>query len=609
MTTEEIASLNPLEMLLFVAADERFVPEELAKTIKTASVLLEDAGANMSEQMKTRWKERVVAATAHCDNNDYGQAPEMQQLCNAALRALEGRFYEVVEKDYLMAGSCYEQAAKVSSLSYEELLNLAALLNLGVLKELKGDEGIQRMLWFGNFIYPPHAAKLWARAGDVYCRLQERITDAQQCYERGLEILRSSKTKFSTAPSDKVDEQWREWMCHLFLSLASTLAHSGEWEKAESVYRNAADVVFFNRQEKSNKEYRDIVNIIAKDIYIPWEVPESDVTPHITLSIPDNFKERLLRLEAELGQRAVDVLEEDFKKSEEGFPVPETYYLFAALSELYITLGEYEKCHEVFPHDDGFVDAYLSWTWDELDEALNGGGVPFAKHMENFSYARGMLQRPGYKEFSDQMKKQEESHQRQELRQIRMQRMLEGKELETIESTQSRLLKENPWLESAANIGSVVTAETIYSQLKRQNWGEMVMGYCNAVEEELKRFLYKEYLAFRRERFDDENYAEESERQKKQQSILHFIASLRKNNLRHQIWAQFASTKMKTHSEFLSNELPKLLEELVSLRGPSAHGTMKEREKAEKARNIVLGTQEKPGLLKRLVDLHQSCGG
>ena len=65
---------------------------------------------------------------------------------------------------------------------------------------------------------------------------------------------------------------------------------------------------------------------------------------------------------------------------------------------------------------------------------------------------------------------------------------------------------------------------------------------------------------------------------------------------------------MEAHSEFVANELPKLLEELVSLRGPSAHGAMKEREKAEKARNIVLGTPEKPGLLKKLIALCQSSG-
>jgi len=125
------------------------------------------------------------------------------------------------------------------------------------------------------------------------------------------------------------------------------------------------------------------------------------------------------------------------------------------------------------------------------------------------------------------------------------------------------------------------------------------------VEEELKQFLYKKYLDFHRDRFN-EGYGEESRRQKEKGSVLHFIASMMKNDFRCRIWEQFIATKLPEHREFLSKELPALLKELVGLRGSSAHGRMPERKKAVKAREVVLGTPGRPGLLERLVALSQS---
>jgi len=45
----------------------------------------------------------------------------------------------------------------------------------------------------------------------------------------------------------------------------------------------------------------------------------------VPFSIEAQKEDRLLRLKAELGQQALDVLRAEFEKSEEGFPVPETH--------------------------------------------------------------------------------------------------------------------------------------------------------------------------------------------------------------------------------------------------------------------------------------------
>jgi hypothetical protein len=134
------------------------------------------------------------------------------------------------------------------------------------------------------------------------------------------------------------------------------------------------------------------------------------------------------------------------------------------------------------------------------------------------------------------------------------------------------------------------------------------MGYCNAVEEELKQFLYKEYLAYYAEKYN-EGYEEESRRQREKGSVLYFIANVTTNTMKNQIWNQFVDARFPEQKEFLLNQLPQVLAELSNPRNPSAHGKMPERKKAERTREIVLGMSGKPALLERLVALHQSHGG
>jgi len=605
---ERSALFNPLKLLLLVVADGRCVPEELAKTINTSYVLLEDLREKMNDQLRLRWKERVAELRIHNDSNRYGQSIEMQRLYAAALEALEGRFYEVAEKDYSLTVARYEEAIKAMSLTSVGQLPLVSQMLQQELQQSISKSAHDEIIQIANVGHALNSglvvAGLWDWAGDAYSHVEGKKGDVRGCYERGLETLGNN---------EKLEElyEWRRAMSgHLSLSLATVLlAHFDEWEKAKTLIKNAADVVFFKRQERSNKEYLDVCKILvceSSDDGAPSQT--SPVTPHIQAPVSQKYRESLSRLQAEIGQRALDTLREDYEKSDEGFPVPETYYLIGVLGELYIQLKEYDKCANlIVGNKSKFDDAFLSWTWEGVDEALNYGGFPFlpiVMHLRNQGLAEGMLQRPDYKEFVEQVRKAEESHQRQELRQTRIEKKLvELEGVETIQVTGSELVKKNPWLEGVVNLGSVVNAEALYKQLKRQNWGEVVVGFCNAVEEELKQFLYKEYLEFVAEQSDDDSYVEESKRQNTKGSVLYFIGSLNRNKAAYQIWMQFVSTCMKAHKEFLSYELPDALAELVRLRNLSAHGKMQERRDAERAHEIVWGTPEKPGLLKKLIGL------
>jgi hypothetical protein len=603
MSDKERNLLDPLQKLLLVAGDERFVPSELAGRINTLNALLVDLGKRMNEEMRAKWKDRIGGAVSDCDRNSYDLVADKQKVCIAALRTLRGRFYEVVENDYSIAAAHYEEAANAMDFLPNELRWQV----VGKMLSMKQYQNIADTN--SAFYLKLLPVYLWDWAGDSYCRVNNKMEDARRCYEQGLGILRPMEAEGSEV------EQWQICLCHLEISLANLLlAHFDEWGKAQALYEDAADVVFFKREKKENEQYRGICSIIVStsseaDVF---DFAKSDWTPHVKIPAAQKYREGLTKLKAELGQRALDLLRKEFEKSEEEFPVPETYYLVAFLGELYLALKEYEKCADIVGKGESFDDGFFEWTIDELKQHADWA-FPFVVHTGNEYFAKGLLQRPDYKEFLEHQKKVEESHQRQEWKQMRVERHLEAIQREvagavTVDKIQNKLIAEKPWLENATNSGSVVNAEVLYEQLGKQNWGEVVMGYCNAVEEELKQFLYKEYLAYYAEKYN-EGYEEESRRQREKGSVLYFIANVTTNTMKNQIWNQFVDARFPEQKEFLLNQLPQVLAELSNPRNPSAHGKMPERKKAERTREIVLGMSGKPALLERLVALHQSHGG
>lgn len=599
MIKEETYSLNGLRLLVSVAADEGFVPTELAGRIKTLNALLEDLGKGMSEEMRRKWSDEASEVSSDCEENRHGLAAGMQELCIATMQALQARFYEVVQQDYVGAAGRYEEAADLmeqNQVPEVEKVLAKRLLEEGETSEERSSTNMDIMASFWRR-FPE--VDLWDAAGDAYCQvdeIEEKAKDARRCYEHALQILKLH-------PNTWLEYEVREArLCHISLSLANLLlAHFDEWEEAEALYREAADVAFFTRDEKDNKQYLDICWIIGHEDFfsIATSVDQFECAPHVYPPIAARHKESLTKLRAELGQKALDELKDEFNRSEEGFPVPETYYLVAILGELYLQLREYEKCaNAVGEFGTDFRAEFFAFGYEQVDQ-LGNWAFPFVIYMEDASSARGRLQRPDYKEFMQQIEKMTDSHQRQELRLIRQEKMVrEMGHRASLEETHNRLLQENPWLGRVVNPGSVVNAEAIYQQLSKQNWGEVVSGYCNAVEEELKP-LYREYLAWRAG--FDKGYVQESERQKKQGSVLYFIASMTRKDMKHQFWEQFVATRVPEHSEFLSNELPGKLARLVELRNPSTHGKMPERKTAEEARQIVLlGKADTPGVLRKL---------
>jgi hypothetical protein len=609
MDDEERTSLDPLRQLMFVASNEQFVHADLAGKIGALNALLTDFGKRMNEEMRAKWKDRLAEAMSDCSGNRYGLAVETQKLCTAALRTLGGRFYEVVENDHVTAAAHYEEAANAMDFVPNELRKQV----VGKMLSMKQYQNIvDTNSAFYLKLLPVY---LWDWAGDSYCRVNNKMEDARRCYEQGLEALRLVEAEGAEV------EQWETCLAHLKISLANLLlAHFDEWGKARALYEDTADVIFFKREKKENEEYRGICTIITADAA---DFEESDWAPHVEIPAAQKYRDRLIKLKAELGQRALDVLRKEFEKSEEGFPVPETYYLVAFLGELYLELKKYEKCAEIVGKGESFDDGFFEWTIDELKQHVDWA-YAFVLHTCNEYFAKGLLQRPDYKEILEHHKaireqlkrvdkKVEEGQQKLEGGQIGLKVILE-RELPkmsggaTVDKVQTKLFEKNPWLKNALNPGSVVNAEILYEQLSKYNWGEVVMGYGNAVEEELKQCLYKDYLYYRSS-ISVDDYEVESQRQKERWAVPQFIAKMGKTPGGHTVWEHFVKTRYPEHGVFLSKELPRLLDELTVLRNKAAHGKMVNPGDAENARKIVMGTSAKPGLLERLVALRQSSSG
>ena len=444
---------------------------------------------------------------------------------------------------------------------------------------------------------------LWDLAGDSYNRVGDRKEDSRRCYEKGLEIVEEVE-RWGHVSQDLTAYEW-----HLMLSLAATLASgSGEWSAVEAVFRKIGGAVFFNKQTRGNREYRNLCHIIVNEHGMAGlALDRPDWLSHVAPPVSSIHTTSLTKLKAEFGNRALDMLKVDFNTSDNGYPVPETYCLAAIVAELYEKLNEPQKVVEILPWHGPFGEAFFEWTLDELQSACSWS-YDFLVFTETVSRAEGLLRRPDYKEFMEKLKIAEESHQRQEWLQMRQEK-LTSQVLEltrpNLDATHSRLLEEKPWLRSIANPGSIVNSEFLLDQLKQRNWGEVVAGYCNAVEEELKHCIYKEYLDFLAET-SASDYGDESERKEKPGSVLYFLAGMGKNPVQHGIWKQFVTTKMPQHKRFVVDDLPLLLSDLRELRNPSAHGVMSERRKAERARDIVMGTRSEVGLLERLGKLRSS---
>jgi hypothetical protein len=160
------------------------------------------------------------------------------------------------------------------------------------------------------------------------------------------------------------------------------------------------------------------------------------------------------------------------------------------------------------------------------------------------------------------------------------------------------------WVNKLANQGALVNAEFLYEALSARSWGEIVMGYANAMEEEIRRQLLRPLQSFLRSKTGNnilsvgQKFIKVHDRC--DTADIEGILSAGELN---QLKEFYLPLTTEAHL-FLFDELPRSLEELRKLRNPSAHGIVMNANEAKQIRKLVLGTSKKAGLLKRLTEIN-----
>ncbi|MFC1942540.1 hypothetical protein ACFLWU_04915 [Chloroflexota bacterium] len=590
---------NPVEEIIDPLIVCGLVPQPLREKIEEFRELLWNTRMQLSEEIGKAWKLKAEDLLLDCVNNLYNLPDELKTLHVAAAFGLKAGFYVLFEENPQEASINFEEAAKQLEDISEETLS-------DVMKNdtthTPTEESISHYVGYFRL----GAIGLWDSAGDNYALSEGRLDDAQRCYEKGINIIESYFQEDKNNSANTL-------ITHLKLSLADLLlSNSDDWPRIESLYREAADsIISSHNTVYSNSGYLTLCKVISdKGDGAVLTLPTSEYEPHVIFPVSQSHKERFLELKADFGLKALDRIKSAYENGKrsilnsEKFPVPEIYYLLSILSDLLLRLRQYNECSNLIDDDSEFGKVFWEWTLDGLNRE-NKWSYSLVSFIENTSYAGGLIERPDYNEFVETIKKTENSHLRQEIRLLKHEQIIKRLEKhKDMETTQKELLQNMPWLRDTSNLGSVVNAEYIYSQLNQASWSEAVMGYSNAVEEEIKDYLYRRYLEYRAG--SSREFVEDSKRQRKPELVLSFVAYILKDEEAYNSWKHFSQEQLPEHYDFLSIELPKLLKKLIGIRNPSAHGKMSDKQRAEKVRQLVMGSRDNPGLLEKLAKLRNS---
>lgn len=577
----------------------------LYEKVTSLNSLINDPGEKMNEEIRIRWKQKFDEALLDCETNPLGLPDGIAATCKAILLFIQARFNEYILGDTICAGDYYELASEVlQDMSKPELETSAAeIMRQVLLHQDPYDE--QPLIVAIALLFGLPVAELKNRAGDAYYKAGD-FDAASKSYNSGLKIIEQKELKDL---GEDINTAFSRLYVRLSLSIANI--HFDDKQQVALSYKNAADKIFFSVEKRSGKTYRDICDLLANGnpelLLMVFERDWVPVLPVIPAKTKADTKDLLL-LKAEIGERALEVLNGEYLKTEE-FSL-EGYILVATLAKTYFLLGEYEKCETFIEQYAGFRDSFFEFGWEEIVDHRDWV-YGFIDYQRTLSESRGLLQRPGFQELSQVLKESSErtreSLQRVELKQTRMEKKLENEPAKySRDRIEDDLSRKYSWLEHTALKGSIVNAQLLTKSLKEHNWGEVIAGYCNAVEAELKQYVYKEYLQYFSKIGTSNDLIGESQQQLTKGSVLYKVAHVADNNMTKAVWDQFLANKSSEEKEFLASQLPLSLNKLITIRNQADHGV--KMEEATEVEAMVMGTSNARGLLDRLDVLRQKYG-
>jgi len=174
----------------------------------------------------------------------------------------------------------------------------------------------------------------------------------------------------------------------------------------------------------------------------------------------------------------------------------------------------------------------------------------------------------------------------------------------TLEEVSQKLrTKYGDWMSKLANQGALSNAEFLYQALKAKSWSGAIMEYANAVEAEIKSKLLpglKNLLMKKGTML--ENIL--PSKVKSGGSSFGYTETVLNEIAVNPDLTKLLSPLPQDTVSFLLNELPSSLAKLRKMRRNAAHGDIMTAWEAKEMRKCVLGTPQKPGLLKRLTEIN-----
>ena len=179
----------------------------------------------------------------------------------------------------------------------------------------------------------------------------------------------------------------------------------------------------------------------------------------------------------------------------------------------------------------------------------------------------------------------------------------------TLEEVSQKLrIEYGDWVSTLANQGALSNAEFLYKALRAKSWGGVMTEYANTVEAEIKSKLLPWLEDLLMKKGTKLENILPSKIESGGSSLGYAEVVLRKIAASADLTELLSPLPQDTLA-FLLNELPGSLARLRGLRRPPAHGDVMSANEAKEMRKLVLGTPQRPGLLKRLTELNISHTG
>jgi tetratricopeptide (TPR) repeat protein len=176
--------------------------------------------------------------------------------------------------------------------------------------------------------------------------------------------------------------------------------------------------------------------------------------------------------------------------------------------------------------------------------------------------------------------------------------------MHTLEEVSQRLRSEHgDWVRRLANMGALVNAEFLYSALKAKSWGAVITEHASSVEAEIKAKLLPRLDSVLKKNGTSLESILPNKIQSGGSSLGYAEAILRRIAADPLLKSLLLSALSEDASSFLLSQLPGSLARVRELRKRPAHGDVMSASEAEEMRRLVLGSPEKPGLLRRLCEI------